>query len=88
LERPSTLNTIAQGAMGHAIPANSISLYNMLDEEALEKIAQSTGQRLWSGFVAFGSASAGVLAIMLMLRLAKLVVDSVIRSYALHSIYG
>ncbi|RLU14661.1 hypothetical protein DMN91_006526 [Ooceraea biroi] len=88
VEKPSTLNTLAQGAMGHAIPANTISLYNMLDEKSLEKIAESTGERLWKGFITFGSASAGVLAIILIVRLLKLVVDSIIRGYALHSIYG
>ncbi|EZA48616.1 hypothetical protein X777_13628 [Ooceraea biroi] len=88
VEKPTMLNTLAQGAMGHAIPPNSISFYNMLDEKSLEKIAESAGERLWRGFVTFGSASAGVLAIILVIRLAKLIVDSIIRGYALHSIYG
>ncbi|KAG7196405.1 hypothetical protein KM043_000046, partial [Ampulex compressa] len=63
-------------------------LHNLLDEDTLERIAQSTGSRLWAGFVSFGSASAGVLAIFLITRLLKGVVDVLIRGYALHSIYG
>lgn len=88
VEKSSMLNTLAQGAMGHPIPSGSVSLYNMLDDGTLEKIAESAGKRLWHGFITFGSASAGVLAIILLIRLAKLVVDSIIRGYALHSIYG
>lgn len=88
VEKPSMLNTLAQGAMGHPVPAGSISLYHMMDEKTLEKIAESAGARLWKGFITFGSASAGLLAIILLIRVAKLVVDSVIRGYAHHSIYG
>lgn len=36
----------------------------------------------------FGSASAGVLGIILISRLAKLVIDTIIQGYALHSVYG
>lgn len=88
IEKPALINTIAQGAMGQHIPDGSVSLYNLLDEKSLEKIAESAGARLWKGFVTFGSASAGILAIFLILRLIKLVIDSLIRGYALHSIYG
>lgn len=38
-----------------------------MDEESLDKIAESTGQRLWGAFVTFGSASAGVIAIFMIL---------------------
>lgn len=88
IEKPSMLNTLAQGAMGQTIPAGSVSLYNLMDDKSLEKIAESAGARLWHGFITFGSASAGVLAIIIIIRLAKLLVDSIIRGYALHSIYG
>ena len=88
IEKPSVINTLVQGAMGRNIPHGTVSLYNLLDEESLEKIAESTGQRLWKGFITFGSASAGVLAIILLFRLAKLIIDSIIRGYALHSVYG
>ncbi|KAL6419585.1 hypothetical protein ACFW04_011315 [Cataglyphis niger] len=40
VEKPAMLNTIAQGAMGHAIPHGSVSLYNLMDEKSLEKIAE------------------------------------------------
>lgn len=88
VEKPSTLNTIARGAMGGNIPAGSISMLNLLDEASLNRIAETAGEKVWKGFVTFGSASAGIFAIILIIRLAKLVVDTIIHGYALHSMYG
>lgn len=45
IEKPSML-TLAQGVMGHAVPHGTISLYNLLDEKSLEKIAENTGARI------------------------------------------
>ncbi|XP_036148938.1 uncharacterized protein LOC118647682 [Monomorium pharaonis] len=88
VERPAMLNTIAHGAMGGTVPAGSISMLNLLDEASLDKIAESAGAKLWKGFITFGSASAGVLAIFIIIRLIKLIVDTLIHGYALHSVYG
>lgn len=87
-EKPAILNTLLRGVSGQHIPKGQISLYNLMDEEALDKIATSTSQRLWGAFVTFGSASAGVIAIFMILRLIKYIADTVIHGYALHSIYG
>lgn len=88
VEGPSTLNTIARGAMGGSIPVGRISMVNLLDEDSLNRIAESAGKRAWKGFITFGSASAGVLAIFIIVRVAKLIIDTAIHGYALHSIYG
>lgn len=86
VEKPALMNSIAQAAMGRLVPQGSIPLYNLMDEDTLEKIATSTISR--NGFITFGSASAGALAILLLFRLLKLIIDSIIRGYALHSVYG
>ncbi|KYN50256.1 hypothetical protein ALC62_06924 [Cyphomyrmex costatus] len=89
VERPSILvNTLARGAMGNEIPAGSISLANLLDEDSLNRIADSAGKRVWKGFVTFGSASADVLAISIIIRVVKLIIDTMIHGYALHTMYG
>ena len=88
VEKPAILNVIAKGAMGQRIPAGSVSISNLLDEESLDRIAQSTSRKVWNGFLDFGSASAGILGIIIILRLAKLIIDTIIHGYALHSIYG
>ncbi|XP_039315426.1 uncharacterized protein LOC120359992 [Solenopsis invicta] len=88
VEKPSMLNTIARGALGETIPSGSVSMYNLLDEDSLNRIAESAGERVWHGFVTFGSASAGILAIFIIARIVKLIIDTIIHDYALHSIYG
>lgn len=88
VEKPSMLNTIAHGAMGGNVPPGTISLNNLLDEQSLDRIAEGAGRKLWRGFISFGSASAGVLAIFVIARSIKLIIDTVIHGYALHSIYG
>jgi len=88
VEKPQMLNTIARGAMGQDLPPGSVSMMNLFDDQTLEKIAESAGARLWRGFMTFGSASAGVLAIFILIRLIKLIVDTIIHGYALHSVYG
>lgn len=82
------LNTLARGAMGHKVPPGSISLIHLLDEKSLDHIADNAAKRIWRGFMNFGSASAGILGIILIFRLAKLIIDTVIHEYALHSVYG
>lgn len=39
-------------------------------------------------FLTFGTASAGILGLIIIIRGVKLIADTVIHGYALHSIYG
>ncbi|KYQ47072.1 hypothetical protein ALC60_13914 [Trachymyrmex zeteki] len=82
------LNTLARGALGGAIQPGTVSLSNLLDEDSINRIAKSAGAKLWAGFITFGSASAGVLAVFIIVRLVKLIIDTLIHGYALHSVYG
>jgi len=88
VESTALLNTFARTAAGHRVPLSGISLTGFLDEETLDKIATSTGEKLWGGFVKFGTASAGFIGIWMLIRLIKLIADTAIHGYALHSVYG
>jgi len=83
VEKLSVLNTIARGAMGQRILEGSITMLNLLYEKSLDKIAENARVRLWKGFVTFGSASAGILAIFIIVRFIKLLIDTIIHGYAL-----
>jgi len=87
-EKPAVLNAMARGMTGHTIPGDAISIYNLLDEASLQKIADNTASRIWSGFITFGSATAGVFGVLITIRLIKLTIDIAIHGYALHSAYG
>jgi len=63
-------------------------MMNLLDEQSLDKIADSAGTHLWRGFIMIGSASTAVLAVFIIVRLMKLIVHTIIHVYTLHSIYG
>ncbi|XP_047370478.1 uncharacterized protein LOC124957491 [Vespa velutina] len=87
-ERPGLLNTIARGATGHRIPPNTVSMYNLLGEADINRITDSAVSKLWQGFLAFGSASAGMIGLFILIKGVKLCVDAIIRGYVLHTVYG
>ncbi|CAB0039224.1 unnamed protein product [Trichogramma brassicae] len=88
IERPSILNKIAMGFAGRQIDGSDINIGPFLNEEMLNKIASSTWSRLLSGFMSFGTISAGFIGFLMLCRLIKLVVDTAIHGYAIYSIYG
>lgn len=63
-------------------------LQNLLDEDALNKIYNNILAKIWSGFTAFGAATAGVFGIFIIIGLIKIVFDTLIHGYALHAAYG
>jgi len=42
----------------------------------------------WGTFLSFGSTNAGVIGIYFCIRTIKLIIDTVIHGYTLHTIYG
>ncbi|KAK2577891.1 hypothetical protein KPH14_012689 [Odynerus spinipes] len=65
-----------------------MSLYHLMDEQTLNKIAESTMGKIWDGFLTFGSISAGIIMIFFIIQLIKTIADAVIHGVALHSVYG
>ncbi|KMQ81974.1 hypothetical protein RF55_24612, partial [Lasius niger] len=74
-ERPALLNTIARGLSGHPIDTDAVSVFNLLDEASLNKIAENAASRVWNGFVTFGSATAGIFGILIIVHIVKIIVD-------------
>ncbi|EZA54519.1 hypothetical protein X777_05741 [Ooceraea biroi] len=87
-ERPAVLNTVARGVMGRPTTLHEGSIANLLDETSIEKIAMSTWEKFWNKFLIFGNLSAGCIAIYLIIRVTKLVLDTFVHGYALHTVYG
>jgi len=88
VEKSALLNITVRGISGHTIHDGTVSMYNLFDEASQQKIAESTTSRIWKGFVTFGSATAGVFGIFIVIRVIKLVIDTAIHEYALHTAYG
>jgi len=87
-ERLALLNTIARGIMGQTISINGGSISNLFDEATIEKIAATAWDKFWNKFLIFGNISAGFIGIYLLLRSCKLILDTVVHGYALHTVYG
>lgn len=87
-ERPAILNAIARGITGQDTVTNGISLRHLLDEDSLKVIAENTWKGYWDQFVKFGSISAGLIMVFMIIRIIKLMVDTLIHGYALHTVYG
>ena len=60
----------------------------LMNEDTIEKIVESTWDRLWEKFMTFGTASAGVIAILLILQTIKMIVEVIINGFLVHRIYG
>jgi len=45
-EKPALLNAVARGLTGHSMNPEGISVYNLLDENSLNKIVESTASRI------------------------------------------
>ena len=84
----SIIDGMAQGASGRDYATGTLQIHNLLDEETLEKIANSTTQRIWNGFIKFGSVSAGLMGIYITWKIIKTIINTILNGSALHKVYG
>ena len=78
VEKPALLNDLAREMRGHPISNN---------EGALLK-KKSTWSKMWTRFITFGTFSAGIIAIIMLIQFFKTLIDIIIQGYALYSVYG
>ena len=69
LERPSVLNQVAMTVSGRHSSREGINIAGFLDEAMLEKIANNTWARIYSSFLSFGTVSAGIIGLIMLIRL-------------------
>lgn len=67
------------------IELNRLFVTNFLDEDMLNRIAGNTADRL-GDFLQFSSATAGLIGIWLIIKTIKVIADTIIHGYALHSL--
>ena len=88
LEKPALLNSLARGMTGKSTVNQGGTLLNLFNQEEIEQLAESAWLRLWQKFIRFGTVSAGIIAVLMILQLLKMFIDAMIRCYTLHSIFG
>jgi len=74
--------------MGQPGSINGGSISNLLDEASIEKIAATAWEKFWNRFLIFGNVSAGIIGIYMSVRVIKLIIDTFVHGYALHTVYG
>ena len=87
-ERAGYLNDIAREMNGLPITDHSGAILKLLNKEAVEIIIQFTWDRAWAKFMAFGTASAGILAIIMIFQIIKMIIEIFINGFLLHKVYG
>ena len=88
VEKAAIINGLAQGTSGRDYATGTLQFHNLLDEETPEKIAISTTQRIWNGFLKFGSVSAGLTGVYIIWRIIKTIINTILNSIALHKVYS
>ncbi|KAI4472910.1 hypothetical protein M0804_015560 [Polistes exclamans] len=88
IEQPSILNNIARGATGQKVQTETLNFMNFVSRNEFNKFAESFTSKVWNGLLKFGSVSAAIRGVMFIFKIIKLVVDSILRGYALHTVYG
>ena len=66
LERSAALNSVAGGMVGQNITRDKINPSFVYGAESIRKIIQSTWEQFWGRFMSFGTASAGILGLIML----------------------
>jgi hypothetical protein len=88
VENLAVLNDLAREMRGHSMADNEDVVLKLLSKKAVDKIINSTWNQLWSRFISFGTISAGLFAIVMIIFIIKQIIDIIIQAYTLHSAYG
>ena len=88
VEKAAIINGLAQGASGRDYATGTLQLRNILDEETLEKVANSKTKRIWNSFIKFGSVSAGLTGVYIIWRIIKTIINTILNGIALHKVYS
>ena len=85
--RPGVISTIAQGMLGSNV-TQELTIEPFLKKEHVEGLLMNMWGNFWAKFVIFGSTTAGVIGILVVAKLIKFALDTVIHGIALHEVYG
>ena len=88
VERPALLHDLARKMRGYPLGNSVGSLLKLLNEDAVDKIIDSTWNRIWTRFLTFGTTSAGLITILIIIHFIEITIDIILQGYAIHSIYG
>lgn len=88
VEQPTLMNNLAKTAAGHRVPLKGLNFANLLDEDAINALTEPITERLFNGILKFGTYTAALIGIWTIIKAFKIILDTIIHGYTLHSIYS
>lgn len=88
VKKAAVLDQVARGVTGEDVSRDKLNILNLMNDDTLTKFTDNAVNKLWGKFVNFGSVSAGVIMIGIILGIIKYVLNAIIHGYVLYRIYG
>ena len=88
LKRQALLESLARRFDSLSHPVENGNFQNLFNKETFESLSRSFFDKLFSGFMKFGTICAGILGIISVAHLFKVFLDILVDGYALYTIYG
>lgn len=88
LKHTALLQSVVRRLSSKSHPIENGNFGNLIDENVFEKMTQSYFDKIFSGFLQFGTFCAGIMGIMTIFHILKGVIDTIIHGYTLYTIYG
>ena len=88
IEKAAVLNGVAREINGHTVVDTEGSISRLINDNVVDKLIDSTWGRVWNKFITFGSVSAGIMTILIIIQTIKTLIEVLINGYLLHQIYG
>lgn len=87
-EREALVTVLSRGYDGKETDFQGGSLLNMMSEEQLESFGKKLWSSIWNGVSTFGNISAGIIGFMMIIKIIKWLIDTIIHRRTLYELYG
>ncbi|EFA11706.2 hypothetical protein TcasGA2_TC001793 [Tribolium castaneum] len=87
-ERTAISNILARKALGQPIESQGVSVLSMFTADEIEKLAETTLQKMWGWFSWIGNITSGMIGLYMIWRIFKWLLEVVINAIAIHRTHG
>nr|QPL15388.1 glycoprotein [Neuropteran chu-related virus OKIAV150] len=87
-EKDAITNVLIRGFTEQYPSLQGGSIKYLIDEDTINDMSSHIANKLWGWFTVFGNISAGVFGVLLILRIIKWLIDTIIHGTALYELYG
>lgn len=88
IERKAMENVDIRGFTNQNPDMQGGNILHMIDEQGIEEMGKKLTDKIFGFFTFFGNISAGFIGFMIIFRIVKWILDSIIHGRALYDLYG